>query len=477
MHPRTPTLAILTALLLLPMAAGEATSQRLAAEGTLEQDSDAFHGMSLSGAAVGGITALKVQAKGGHAVAWEQMAVTSGAAPSCGVANATCFSPYQAVPGTDDEERSPATGEWSGAHIRLVDQAPGHQINIIPLGEASIHSDGSAFTMESMETACLDQRGFLPRSAAVSCDGYDPEYPFMSSVPMPAPLQVADAEHRLQVVLRGDFAIEVVNLVLEGPDGEVFDAVTRDAATANVQEYRFVRIEVRDAVVRVQAVDASQAVWGTGPAATSVIGDVLFSGLTGSLGLGEVQRLDGETALSGSFLFRSEPSDHGLTVDGEERSVAAGGMGPDPSRASTGWWLALLAALLPAAAVYIMARRRDAHVTMQDVEEALQAGQYTHAAWMSTRILRSRPDHESAHLGRGIALTKAGRLQDAVVHLRAYLEKNEPQDGTLHYVLGTALKGLGEHAEAEWAMGEAAQRTPALGDQLSVAPPDGAAYT
>lgn len=477
MRTSVPLLTALTAMLLVPLAAAEATSQHIVFTGEVEDKSDSFAGMAVVAGAPGGVTDIMIQTDAGHAVAWEQTSVATPTMPTCGVDQRTCFSVFQAVPGTESSERFPASGEWSGGRLTLLEAAARHQINIIPLGEAAIHiRDASAIALETQEDPCLGYDGIEETSQAEPCDGYDDRLPFLSAVPLPSPLRVADTDKRVRATITGDFALEFVNLVLGGPEGEVLNAVTEDAAAASVQEYRFVRIELRGATMHLKADGAAQAVWGTGPASTSVVGDILFSDLTGDLGLGEVQRLDGQTALSGSFLLRSEPSDGGLTLDGEERSLAGPDLASDTSRASVGWWLALLAALVPAAAVYVMVRRRDARFTMQDVEDALQAGQYTHAAWMSTRILRSRPDHESAHLGRGIALTKAGRFKDAVAHLRTYLESNDPQDGTLHYVLGTALKELGEHAQAEWAWGEAAQRTPALGDALSVAP-DGAAYT
>ena len=99
---------------------------------------------------------------------------------------------------------------------------------------------------------------------------------------------------------------------------------------------------------------------------------------------------------------------------------------------------------------------------LRSIEVALESGHYGKAARLSTRVLRKDPLQESAHLSRAIAWSRAGHPGRVLRAVGRFLERHDPTDGTLHYVLGLAHKDLGDDEAARQAIAEAVDRTPSL---------------
>ncbi len=129
-------------------------------------------------------------------------------------------------------------------------------------------------------------------------------------------------------------------------------------------------------------------------------------------------------------------------------------------------WPIVTLLVLGAAIAFIIRSRRDVAPPLEYMEQALEAGAFTRAARLATRILREDPKRESAHLGRAIALSRTGQPERVVRNLESYLNGNDPSDGTLHYVLGLAYRDMGKNNRAQSALAEAVKRTPALADQV-----------
>ncbi len=130
-------------------------------------------------------------------------------------------------------------------------------------------------------------------------------------------------------------------------------------------------------------------------------------------------------------------------------------------------WPLVIAALAGAAVAAVMVfRSKRSAPPLEFMEQALEAGAFTRAARLATRILRDDPTRESAHLGRAIAFSRTGQPERVVRNLESYLDGHDPSDGTLHYVLGLAYRDMGKDANAKSALAEAVKRTPALADQV-----------
>jgi predicted Zn-dependent protease len=67
------------------------------------------------------------------------------------------------------------------------------------------------------------------------------------------------------------------------------------------------------------------------------------------------------------------------------------------------------------------------------------------------RMLASRPGDPRMRFGLALEYEKAGRVEDAVVELRRYLEATE-DEGNAWGRLGDALRRLGRHDEAREAV-------------------------
>ncbi len=190
---------------------------------------------------------------------------------------------------------------------------------------------------------------------------------------------------------------------------------------------------------------------------------VEMSGATGALRSpqGEVQLEDDRLAYEGpiDMILGSDGEALQTTVD-EPEATADTTIKPAGTFSST-WLWALAGAMILGIAVTATVRTLRTPQIHQ-VEAALEAAHFRKAASLSTRILRKDPTMESAQLSRAIAWSRSGRNHKIVKTLVPFLRRHEPRDGTLHYVLGLALKDLGEEEDARAMMAEAVHRTPSL---------------
>ncbi|HUR61648.1 MAG TPA: hypothetical protein VM286_04720 [Candidatus Thermoplasmatota archaeon] len=296
--------------------------------------------------------------------------------------------------------------------------------------------------------------------------------------------------------LAGTFTIEVIGLDFDlrgdGGSTQLHSGVQRDRLVPGVDAYKvrqdFLRIEVTDgsldlgvrlapamtASVNGQSVpDATLAQW-SGPGADSASGSISLDGATGSFlrADGQQQRLTGSSyRFEGRYELHANPSEQGLQLgitglDDQGQPLSPATQTVRPVASTLAWLIALAAAAVAAGAtVAIVLLRR--HPTMADLESGLETGHFRRVVRDSARILRKRPGFEDAVISRSIALSKLGRNGRVVREVRTHFASREPSDGVLHYVLGLALKELGETAQAQEAWKEAVRRTPGLLPQVA----------
>ncbi len=191
-------------------------------------------------------------------------------------------------------------------------------------------------------------------------------------------------------------------------------------------------------------------------------------------GGGEV-RADG-TRLAPAEAYTILPFEGRLKITEQEVPTAATALAADSDLLLT-LGAASIAILSLGCSVWLALRFGRRTPTMDDVEEAMEAGAYRKAAKLSQRIVARRPRMDDARLSRAIALSRRGAHSTVVSELENFLKAHRPKDGTFHYVLGLSLLDLGRKKEAANYLREAARITPDLAPEVEarigapVAPP------
>lgn len=287
--------------------------------------------------------------------------------------------------------------------------------------------------------------------------------------------------------LEGTFTVEVIGFDFElkgdGSERHLHSGIQRDAPAPGVPAHRvqqdFLRIQVTDGsldlgVTGIVAGLAGPRIQWSGPSTDSSTGAVGLAGATGSLLRtdGQQQQLTGATyRLEGRYDLVANPAEQGLQLgvtglDDRGQPLAPALTVPHQEASTLAWLIALAAVALAAGtSVAVVLLRRQP--TMADLEAGLETGHFRRVVRDAGRILRKRPGFEDAVISRSIALSKMGRNGRVVREVRAHFAAREPSDGVLHYVLGLALKELGETAQAQEAWREAVRRTPGLLPQVA----------
>ena len=108
------------------------------------------------------------------------------------------------------------------------------------------------------------------------------------------------------------------------------------------------------------------------------------------------------------------------------------------------------------AALQIDPQRTGAKRTLAKV--AIQDRDYTTALPYLKELAARSPNDMAGRVELGKAYAQTGALEEARQSLALALERGFPDEkGTLHYLLGTVLKKLGRHADAEQAFAQATQ--------------------
>ncbi len=353
-------------------------------------------------------------------------------------------------------------------------------VNAFPQDLADLTIEATGANMTFLRFGCLSAKGI----ASPAGDGdancadadYDEDRELFTEVQLPEEAVRVETPGSGTWILEGSFVLEFEGI--DGYFGEHFIETTGAEGSA-FTERGFARIVVTDG--RLTFTTTGLHTWAT--AAFSDVdvmaldAEVVMHGASLDGVANKLVELDGDTATArGDFLLAVTPEQDTMAVDLDPRQPDGSPM--DVAPATPGWqsglaW-AVLASIIPLIGVALVVRRLRRGTTMADIEAALGAGEYPKAIRMTQTMLRRDPDASSVQLSHAIALTKAGRPSDAVAAVRQFLERREPADGTLHYVLGLALQDLGEHDEARAAMQTAMQLTPALAtDRID----EGAAYT
>ena len=266
------------------------------------------------------------------------------------------------------------------------------------------------------------------------------------------------------VEISGNFVVEIMGLhvALDADDysaefrtGE--ETETTAAGLVTQGQTRLLRLFVEDGVLDLDLKnsDANVAYALTGGVARSETGTATFRDITTATGFQTT------SVLRGPFVIEERPGSGGLAVMTQSSSAPGAEASPMASLAAapaTGW---ILGGAMVLAVIAIVVREFRAP-NIRSIEYALEAGHYRKAARLSTRVLRHDPLDESAQLSRAIAWSRAGRQGRVVRVLEPFLDRHEPSDGTIHYVLGLARHDLGQVDEARDAMAEAVRRTPSL---------------
>lgn len=116
----------------------------------------------------------------------------------------------------------------------------------------------------------------------------------------------------------------------------------------------------------------------------------------------------------------------------------------------------------------------DPKARVQLAEFYLGKGQYDQALDLTVQVLAIYPDDESALLISGIAGTRSGKVQEALIPLEKFVElrkdspmaMEDPQLQTAYYFIGENYNALGQPEQAVTALHQALQITPTDADTL-----------
>lgn len=384
-----------------------------------------------------------------------------------------------------DPARDPSqpnrTHERSEARAQLQMTRPGLEVRALSApGFELVSATFEDGTVEPMDSPCMSQRGIqeeLGESGDSAGFGFT-----KTCVAGPHSVTTAD-DDGFAVHLRGDFVLEIygAELLLQDESGYETDLrsghYTQPASPgtgaiqdqAHAYEDRFLRIHIESGHLRLGRADAGDLLsqWATGASVITSQEDVVLEGATGSLWFKGKERSadDGRLSLPGPVRLDLAPQPGALEVRVADDSRPAGASGGDLADAG-GFWAGIgLTAVAVAGGGTGLALRRTP--SMARIENALEAGRYTKAARLSGRILARQPGRDEAALSRAVALSKSGRSKQVIQEVTDRLARHEPEDGTMHYVLGLAYLDVGDSRHAEQALKEAAQRTPALTGEVS----------
>lgn len=368
-----------------------------------------------------------------------------------------------AGPETIADEGQPLQGVALDA-IARVSQV---QINVFAWdGAAQLAMKGPKAVASSASGAYLSGNGLETGSGVGDRDPRAEDQTTFTPRSVDHPIILARSQDQTPhtVEITGDFVVEIMGLhvALDADDyasefrtGEESESTAAGAVTQGYA--RLLRLFVQDGVLEfdLKKTDAKVAYALTGGVASSESGTATFRDITTATGF------QATSVLRGPFVIEERPSDAGLAVTAQ----SPGAPGPDASpmaslaaAPATGW---IVGGAIILAVIAIVVREFRAP-NVQSIEYALESGHYRKAARLSTRILRHDPLDESAQLSRAIAWSRVGRQGRVVRVLEPFLERHEPSDGTIHYVLGLARHDLGQVDEARDAMAEAVRRTPSL---------------
>lgn len=310
----------------------------------------------------------------------------------------------------------------------------------------------------------------------------DPPLAQFTQFRYPSPLVLTLPEGAVDITVEGSFVLEFLGIsgTIAG-DGGSHDvksglwhkplAPGAPNDPAYQEERSFLRVAVTGGSAHLVFAADVQKQWAGSGSTFTVQERLLLTSATG-----QVSTQDGKTvsvnaahySLPGHNAVQATPATTGLDLavtglgaDGQPLQPGTATMQTVPVGLLWGLGAGITALLAVGALVWFLAtRRRDP--AMPDVEAALEAGKYRRAARDAGRILRRHPGMETALISRAIALSKAGKNRRVVAEVARHLQRAEPSDGVLHYVLGIAYVDLGQKKEAEGAFQEALRRTPDL---------------
>ena len=378
------------------------------------------------------------------------------------------------------------------AHLTLAKAQPGFLLNIFADQASSFMASLPTGTQQTLQSPQLLRTGIgeagssggpvavtPPAASALSGGGSN----YWSTRAAATPHVLTQANGAGSMHLRGTFTVEVIGIGFHlsgsGVERDLESGTWRTPLVAGAPENAhgirqdFLRIVVTDGVLDLELKGASLLQW-SGPAVDTKTGAIGLDGATGSILRpdGQWKRLDGSTYhLEGNYDLQANPSQQGLQLgvtglDAQGNPLAPATNTVRPVAPTVLWVVAFAAVAASTAITFLVLALRRRQPSMADLEAALETGHFRRAARDAAAILRKRPGFEDAVISRSIALSKLGQNRRVVREIDAHFAAREPSDGVLHYVLGLALKDLGELPQAEVAWKEAVRRTPDLLPQV-----------